>query len=278
MKNTLKIGCNLKNLDKPLIMGILNITPDSFYKYSRFNPNQERFLQKAAEMVNDGVGIFDIGGFSTRPGGVFIETEEEIGRVIPAIKLLKSKFPEIPVSIDTFRAEVAKRALNEGAEIVNDISGGDFDPKMFDLIIKENPVYIIMHLMGNYSEIHHPKVYDDFYPDLLNKIFKKANYLRSKGVKDIVIDPGIGFSKSISQNFSLVQNSSVLLNPEYPILIGVSRKSMIYKTLKKDSEHVLTESVFLNGLAAISGVKILRTHDVKELYEILKIIKMLEVN
>jgi dihydropteroate synthase len=275
MKNTLKIGDRLMNLTKPAVMGILNITPDSFYKDSRFNPNGEEFLKKANEMAAEGVDIFDIGGFSTRPGGEDILPEEEINRVIPAIEKLKANFPHIPISIDTFRASVAVAALNAGAEIINDISGGDFDNEMFELVISRNPIYIIMHLQGNLKTMHNQNSYTELYPEILNKLYKKANYLRSNGVKDIVLDPGFGFSKTVEQNYALLSNLDVFENEHFPLLIGMSRKSMIYKLLNTSPEETLVNSTFLHALGIIKGARIIRTHDVKPIKEALTLIKTL---
>ena len=275
MKNTLKIGDRLMNLTKPAVMGILNVTPDSFYKDSRFNPNGEEFLEKAAEMAAEGVDIFDIGGFSTRPGGEEISTEEEINRVIPAIVKLKEYFPDIPVSIDTFRASVAEAALNAGAEIINDISGGDFDDNMFELVITRNPIYIMMHLQGNLTTMHTQNSYTDLYPEILNKLYKKANYLRNKGVKDIVLDPGFGFSKTIEQNYGLLANLELFKNEHFPLLIGMSRKSMIYKLLNITPEETLISSTFLHALGITKGAGIIRIHDVKPIKEALTLVKAL---
>ncbi len=276
MKNTLKIGDRLMNLTEPAIMGILNVTPDSFYKDSRFNPNGEDFLKKAAEMVSEGINIFDIGGFSTRPGGEEISTQEEINRVIPGIKKLRKYFPNIPISIDTFRAEVADSALDAGAEIINDISGGEFDNQMFDLVVHRNPAYIMMHLQGTLTTMHIQTTYSDFYPEVLNFLFKKANYLRSKGVRDIIIDPGFGFSKTISQNYEMLSNLSLFKNEHYPILIGMSRKSMIYKLLDIPPEETLISSSFLHGLGTLKGAKVIRVHDIKPLKEIYNLLKMIK--
>lgn len=274
MKNTLKIGDRLMDLTEPTIMGILNVTPDSFYKDSRYNPNREEFLQKATEMVIDGVDIFDVGGYSTRPGGQEISVQEEIRRITPAIQKLKLAFPHIPVSIDTFRAEVASAALDCGAEIINDISGGDFDKDMENLIISNKPVYILMHLNGSLHSMHTKVSYSDFYPEILNHLFKKANNLRSKGVNDIVIDPGFGFSKDISQNYAMLSNLELFNTEHYPMLIGMSRKSMIYKILNTTPENTLTPSSFLHGLGVLKGAKIIRVHDVRPIKEIIRISKL----
>lgn len=271
MKNTIKIGTNLLELDKPIIMGILNVTPDSFYKDSRFNPNGEAFLKKAKEMIDEGVSIIDIGGYSTRPNGDFVSEQEEIERIAPAIENIRKNFPKIPISIDTFRAEVAEVALSVGAHIINDISGGDFDSKMLDLVLKKNVPYILMHLQGNFQNMHSETTYNDFYQDILNSLFKKANALRSKGLKDIILDPGFGFSKTIEQNYDLLKNLSILQNDHYPILAGMSRKSMIYKKLSITPTETLPFSMYLHSYAIQEGARIVRVHDVSPTYQLLKL-------
>lgn len=260
------------NLTQPKIMGILNITPDSFYKDSRINPNDEAILEKATKMVSEGVDIFDVGGLSSRPGSKSIPINEEIDRVVPAIQSLKKHFPEIPVSIDTFRAEVAKEAIKNGASIVNDISAGEFDENMFGVIQKYNPVYIMMHQQGEFDQMHKKTDYQDFLPEVLNSLYKKANRLRSSGVNDIVIDPGFGFSKSIEDNYLMLKKFEIFQNPVFPILIGVSRKSMLYKPLGSQPEDIIIPTVFFEGLLSLKGAKILRVHDVKPIKDLLKLI------
>lgn len=271
MKNTINIGGKIISLSKPIIMGILNVTPDSFYKDSRFNPNSEDFLKKAKEMVHEGVDVFDIGGYSTRPGAIEVPVNEELARILPALAQLKLSFPDIPVSIDTFRAKVAERALEEGADIINDVSGGDFDPAMFPLIIEKNCPYILMHLNGAQSDIHAQIPYHDFLPELMNKLFRKANYLRSKGVKDIVLDPGFGFSKSIDENYKLLKHLDTLNTDHFPLLVGMSRKSMIYRLLEISPEESLPYSLILHYHALFLGAAIIRVHDVKPYANLIRI-------
>ena len=262
MKNTFNIGGKILELNQPLIMGILNVTPDSFYKDSRFNPNQEAFLKKAETMIKEGAHLLDIGGYSTRPGGTEVSEQEELDRLIPAIEKLRSRFPDTPVSADTFRAAVAREALNAGAALINDISGGDFDPGMFPLIIEKKPVYILMHQEGHsMKDLHAPRSYRDLLPEVFDKLFTKANYLRSRGVTDILLDPGFGFSKTPEENYELLQHLPLLQNEHFPLLVGMSRKSMIWRLLAITPEEALPYSLYIHGLAALKGAKVIRVHD-----------------
>lgn len=275
MKNTLNIGGNLKRLNEPLIMGILNFTPDSFYKDSRFNSKSENFLKKAEEMILEGVDILDIGGFSTRPNGQMVSQEEEAERVIPGLRKLKRKFPEIPVSVDTFRAEIAMQALENGADMINDISGGGFDDKMFPLIIERNCPYVLMHLQGKLQSMHTATTYYDLIPEVINPILTRANYLRENGVKDVILDPGFGFSKTLEQNYTLFSKLEIFNAFGFPVLVGVSRKSMIYRALNISPEESEVFSVYLNGLAMLKGGKIIRVHDISNYKKIKKINSLL---
>jgi dihydropteroate synthase len=276
MKDTINIGGKLLDLQEPIIMGIINITPDSFHKDSRFNPFDEDFLKKANEMLENGATIIDIGGYSSRPGAVDISENEEIDRVIPAIEVLIKNFRNVTISIDTFRSKVAYSAIRSGAKIINDISAGELDSEMFPLVIKNNYPYIMMHMRGNPETMQSHTNYEDLHCQILEQLYSKANYLRKNGVKDIFIDPGFGFSKTIEQNYNLLKNLSIFKNENYPILIGISRKSMIYKLLKIDSSETLEATAQLHLKTLFAGANILRVHDVKSarntilLYEILK--------
>lgn len=276
MKNTINIGGKLLGFQKPIIMGIMNITPDSFHKDSRYNPFDEDFLKKASEMLENGVSIIDIGGYSTRPGAKNISESEEIDRVLPAIESLMKNFNDITISIDTFRKKVAENANKAGARIINDISGGDLDSEMFPYIIKTNLPYILMHTRGNPQDMQNLTNYIDFYTDILSECYSKANYLRKNGVKDIIIDPGFGFAKKLFQNYDLLKNLSIFQNENYPLLVGLSRKSMIFKYLQIDVEDSLEATAQLNICALLSGASVIRVHDAKsakytiELYNLLK--------
>ncbi len=260
-------------LTQPIVMGILNSTPDSFYKDSRINPCSEEFLKKAGEMLAEGVSILDIGGYSTRPGGENISAVEEAQRVIPIIKSLKKHFPDAHLSIDTFRAEVARQAYEEGAAIINDISGGCFDKEMFSFIIRTKIAYILMHVKGTIETMHQQEMEEDFITDISNKLLTKANFLRKHGVKDIILDPGIGFSKTVNQNFKLIGHLKELSTEHYPLLMGLSRKSLIYKTLKIKIGEGLPFTMALNLLSLYNGAKIIRVHDVREHQQIIELYK-----
>jgi dihydropteroate synthase len=276
MKDTINIGGKVLVLDEPVVMGILNSTPDSFYKDSRFNPKEEGFVKKATSMVEAGAKILDIGGYSTRPGAAFVSPQEEIDRILPAIETLKKHFPQIGISVDTFRSEVAKYALEAGAHIINDISGGDFDDQMIPIIIKKKPVYIIMHQAGkNIEDMHTPYPYTDIVQEVGDKLFKKANFLRENGVKDVLLDPGFGFSKTIQDNYTLLQNLHLLKNPHFPLLVGMSRKSMIYKSLDITPEESLPYSLYLHNYAVERGARIIRVHDVAETMKMLRLFQLL---
>ena len=276
MKNTINIGGKLLSLEKPIIMGIMNVTPDSFHKDSRFNPTEEDFLKKANEMLENGAKILDIGGYSTRPGAENISESEELERVQSAIEKLKSNFKEVILSVDTFRASVARAAINSGANIVNDVSGGNLDPLMFPFIIESNIPYILMHMRGTPQTMSTLTDYNNLIFDIKNELFEKANFLKINGVTDIIIDPGFGFSKTIEQNYKLLKNLEAFKNENFPILVGLSRKSMIYKLLNILPEDSLIPTTQLNLLALLKGTKILRVHDVFEAKQTLELYEMLE--
>jgi dihydropteroate synthase len=275
MKNTININGKILSFDEPKIMGIINITPDSFYKDSRFNLGDESFLKKAEKMILEGADILDIGGYSSRPGATEISIPEEIERIEKPIKLIKSEFPHIPISIDTFRSEVAKAALNAGAELINDVSGGDQDDKMFDLVISENIPYILMHMRGNPNTMNSKTEYADIVLEIIQELYRKANFLRTNGVKDVIVDPGFGFAKDLNQNYELLKKLN-LFPSTYPILIGISRKSMLYKLFNTNPEEVLAETSALHLYGLLQGASILRVHDVKETARIIKIYQKLK--
>jgi dihydropteroate synthase len=267
----LNINGYLYSLEKPKIMGILNATPDSFYKQSRLSNNDD-LNAKVDQMAMAGVDIFDIGGYSTRPGAVDISIEEEICRVIPFIKIIVEKYPDTLISIDTFRSEVARESINAGAHIVNDISGGDLDDRMFETIVELNVPYILMHMRGNPQTMSKEIAYKNVTAEVIFELSQKVNKLRGLGVKDIIIDPGFGFAKTIEQNFELLENLELLNLFELPILVGLSRKSMIWKSLKGTAEDALNGTSILNTKAVLKGARILRVHDVLEASELKKLL------
>ena len=268
MNLSINIKGILIDLSELKIMGIINATPDSFYKESRF----QRFEEKIEEMVSNGVDIFDIGGYSTRPGAKDVDINEELKRVIPIIEIIRKKYPEIIISIDTFRASVAKEAIEAGAHIVNDVSGGDLDSDMFQTVAELQVPYILMHMRGNPLTMADKATYGNVTKEVIVELAGKINNLRKIGVKDIIIDPGFGFSKTIEQNFELLNNLELFQIFELPILVGLSRKSMIWKTLSANATAALNGTSVLNTKAAIKKANILRVHDVLEASELRKLL------
>ena len=263
---TLNCKGRLLIIDKPMVMGIINATPDSFYEGSRFN-EVKGIVAQAEKMLDDGADIIDIGGQSTRPGSELISAEQELERVIPSIKAIVEKFPNSFISIDTFYAKVAKAAVNAGASIVNDISAGSMDDKMIGTIAALKIPYILTHMKGTPQTMQQNAVYENVTRDVLDFFIAKTNELKKAGIIDIIIDPGFGFAKTIDHNFELLKNLSVFSMLDRPILIGVSRKSTIYKTLGVNANDALNGTTVLNTVGLMNGASILRVHDVKEAKE-----------
>ncbi|UKN03883.1 dihydropteroate synthase [Paracrocinitomix mangrovi] len=265
---------SLMNFDGPIVMGILNVTPDSFFAESRIS-SEDQLLQKAAKMVEEGAHILDIGGYSSRPGAKDISVEEEVERTATAIKSLKNSFPNILISIDTFRSKVAIEAVKNGADIVNDISGGQLDEKMFETVAQLNVPYIMMHMKGTPQNMKSLNQYKDLIQDIQLYFSQQISKARKAGIKDIIIDPGFGFSKDVGQNFQLMKQLELLHLHDCPILVGISRKSMIYKSLNITSDESLNGTTVLNTIALSKGAAILRVHDVKEAVESVKLGKLI---
>jgi dihydropteroate synthase len=269
-------GGKLLDLEVPKIMGILNITPDSFYKGSRYNTDAE-ILKATSKMLEDGADILDVGGYSSRPGAEDISPEEEGSRVLGAIRLINRVFPEAIISVDTFRADIARAAIEEcGAHMINDISGGEGDSGMFETVKKLNVPYILMHMKGNPRTMQDNPVYDDLVSDILKWFGEKLFKLRSEGIKDIIIDPGIGFGKTTEQNFELLGRLSDFSITGLPLLVGLSRKGMIWKTLQITPDDALNGTTALNAVALMKGADILRVHDVKEAVQTIKLISKIK--
>ena len=268
---TINCAGKLIDLSIPKIMGILNITPDSFYDGGRYN-SDKKILDHVEKMIIDGAIFIDIGAYSSRPGGVDIDENEELKRIIPAIELVNKKFPEIIISIDTFRSKVAEACLNSGAAIINDISASQLDEKMMETIAKYNVPYIIMHMKGNPQNMMDKSNYDDMLQEMIKYFSKKINQAISYKINDIIIDPGFGFAKNIKQNYDLLNHLDLLKILDKPIMVGISRKSMIYKSLNSTPEEALNGTTVLNTVALIKGASILRVHDVKEANECIKLI------
>ena len=265
-------GGKLLDLAIPRVMGILNITPDSFYAGSRYSTDVE-ILSAATRMLEDGADILDVGGYSSRPGAADISIQEESARVLKAIKLINREFPEAIISVDTFRADIAREAVVEcGAQMINDISGGDADSEMFSTIEKLNVPYILMHMKGNPRSMQNKPVYEDIVADILKWFGERIFRLNSAGVKDIIIDPGLGFGKTIDHNFELLRRLGDFSIAGLPVLVGISRKSMIWKTLDISADEALNGTTALNAIALFNGADILRVHDVKEAVQTIQLI------
>ncbi len=262
------LNCKGKLLlvEKPLVMGILNITNDSFYGGSRLQ-NLESVKSKATQMLNEGADILDLGAQSTRPGSARISAQEELEKLLPAIKMLIDLFPEIIISIDTYHSEVARETIEAGASIINDISAGEIDRNMIKTVGFLEVPYIAMHMKGVPETMHLQTNYQDATKEILDFFIMKIAECKQSGIKDIIIDPGFGFGKNIQQNLLLLKNLHIFKMLEKPILAGLSRKSTIYKTLKISAEDSLNGTTVLNTLALQSGASILRVHDVKEAKE-----------
>lgn len=252
----------------PQIMAIMNITPDSFFAPSRLGNNQ-LLIDKAGQMIQEGASIIDIGGQSTRPGATMISAEEEMERIVPAIESLSKTFTDITLSIDTFQSKVAEAAILAGARIVNDISCGSFDPSILDIVSTYQADYIGMHITGTKETMHQVPKRENIIDDLIQYFLKKKEQFSNKGITNWVIDPGFGFGKTIDENFSIIKNLQNLQCIGLPILVGVSRKSSIYKTLGISSEEALNGTTVLHTLAIQNGANILRVHDVKEAKEVI---------
>jgi len=272
----INVAGKLLDLSIPKVMGVINITPDSFYEGSRATEEKE-ILKAAAGIIEDGADIIDIGGYSSRPGAADVPPEEEKKRVLTAICLINKEFPEIIISIDTFRSEIAREAVSEcGAHMINDISGGEADSNMFGVIQQLNVPYIIMHMQGMPENMQDNPVYSDVVADILVWFSSKIDRLQSAGVKDIIIDPGFGFGKTIRHNFEILHRLGDFSISGLPLLVGMSRKSMIWKTLGVSPEEALNGTTVLNTIALMKGADILRVHDVKEAVQVVRLMEMIK--
>lgn len=269
-KVTLNSKGKLIDLSTPAVMAILNITPDSFYSNSRIS-NVDQALKTTENFIKDGAKFIDIGAYSSRPGATHITADEELSRIIPIVKAISKEFPEAPISIDTFRAKVAEESIIAGAHIINDISGGNLDEAMFETIAKLQVPYIMMHMKGTPQHMQENPTYQNVTLEVLNYFTEKIAKLKKLGVKDIVIDPGFGFAKTITHNYELLQQMQRLSLFKLPILVGFSRKSMITKVLDIKNTEALNGTSILNTIALQKGATILRVHDVKEAIECIKL-------
>ena len=255
-------------------MGILNITPDSFYESSRCI-DVSKALDRAEQIVREGGDIIDVGAYSSRPGADDVSEEEEIARLSSVLPIIREKFPQAIISVDTFRSRVARYAVEEyGADIINDISGGDGDEDMFKTIAELKVPYILMHMRGTPQTMQTKTDYSDIILELISYFSRKIEQLRLLGVSDIILDPGFGFAKSLEQNYNIIKNLADIAQFKLPLLVGVSRKSMIYTPLNTTPQESLTGTVALNTIALEKGADILRVHDVKECVETVKIFEL----
>lgn len=256
----------LIDLSIPKVMGILNVTPNSFFDGGKYK-NETEIVSQVEKMLFDGATFIDLGAYSSKPSAEFVTEQEEIERIVPAIELILKHFPETLLSIDTFRAGVAKASIESGAAIINDIAAGELDEKMFDIVAHYNVPYIMMHMRGNPQTMQSMTQYDDIVKEMLLYFAEKVNTARSLGINDLIIDPGFGFAKTTDQNYEILQKMELFNTLELPLLAGVSRKSMIYKTLNTTAQEALNGTTILNTIALTKGAKILRVHDVKEAME-----------
>ena len=277
-KHTINLNGKLIDLSNPIVMGILNVSPDSFFDGGKYT-NEEAILQRAEQIVEEGATIIDIGAVSTRPGSGIMSTKEELTRLLPAVTAIRKRFPEVPISIDTFRSWVALRVIDEcGDCMINDISGGDFDEHMFETVGKLGMPYILMHIQGTPQSMQDDPQYDDIIKDISKYFSEKVRKLVKAGVKDVIIDPGFGFGKTLDHNYDLLNRLDSFKVFQLPVMAGVSRKSMIHKLLEIEVADSLTGTITANTLALLGGADILRVHDVKEAVETVRIFtKMKEV-
>jgi len=269
---TLNIKGRLLSLEMPIVMGILNITPDSFYDGGKWNTDLAKTTDKAGKMLEQGAAILDVGGYSSRPGAQHISETEEADRVLPVIESIVSNFSDAVISIDTFRSGVAKQAVEAGACMINDISGGAQDQEMYEAVSELQVPYFLMHMRGTPQTMQQMTKYDNLFKEMLAYFNEKVSILRGLSCKDIIIDPGFGFAKSLEQNYWLLSHLDDFKILNLPMLVGVSRKSMIYKKLGLGPEEALNGTTVLNTVALQKGADILRVHDVAEAVEIIKLL------
>ncbi|WP_222164921.1 dihydropteroate synthase [Edaphocola aurantiacus] len=270
MVHTLNCGGRLLTLDQPLVMGILNATPDSFFTKGK-NNSVGGLLDQAAAMLQAGASILDIGGVSTRPKADPVSEQEELDRVVPVIEAIHKAFPEAVLSVDTYRAAVAREAVAKGAGIVNDISGGTMDEAMFQTIGDLKVSYILTHIQGTPSNMQQHPEYDNVLTAVMDFFTERITTLEQYGVKDIVLDVGFGFGKTLKHNYTLLKHMEAFRILNKPVLMGVSRKSMVYKALDTDTEHALNGTSVLHAWGLANGADILRVHDVQEAAEVVKL-------
>lgn len=273
--HTINVRGKLLDLSKPCVMGILNVTPDSFYAESR-KQSEEDILLRANEILEQGATIIDIGAYSSRPGADEVSPKEETERLTHALTIIRKAHPEAIISIDTFRASVAETCVRDyGADIINDISGGELDKNMFETVARLQVPYILMHMKGTPQNMQQDTHYDNLLADILQYFGRKIDELHELGVNDIILDPGYGFAKTLEQNYELLHEQEALLEFGQPLLVGISRKSMIYRLLGTTPQEALNGTSVLNTIALTKGANILRVHDVREAVETIAITQKL---
>lgn len=271
VNKTLNIKGKLVDLSVPKVMGILNVTPDSFFDGSRYQ-SPPSILNQAEKMLLEGADFIDVGGYSSRPGATDISVDEEMQRVIPTIELISKQLPQAILSVDTFRSHVAKRAIEAGASLVNDISAGELDKEMVPTVAALKVPFLAMHMKGNPQTMKQHAHYQDLLQEVITYFHEKISLLHEAGIKDVLIDPGFGFAKTIEQNFELLSHLDHLLALGKPLVVGLSRKSMIWRMLDTTAEHALNGTTVLHSIALMKGASILRVHDVKEAVEVIKLV------
>ncbi|PKO97977.1 MAG: dihydropteroate synthase [Bacteroidetes bacterium HGW-Bacteroidetes-9] len=272
---TLQCGTKLLDLSAPVVMGILNVTPDSFYDGGNYK-DADNLLRKAGKLVKEGAAIIDIGAVSTRPGAAEVSEDEEKSRLFPVIEALIEEFPDAIISVDTFRAGIARECSQMGAGIINDISGGQFDAGMFEMIGKQDAAYVLMHIKGKPETMQENPVYDYVTKEIYNYFSELLEKRGLSGKRNIILDPGFGFGKSVSDNYRLLNDLNIFRDFGYPVLAGISRKSMINKVLGTKPDQALNGTSVLNTIALLNGAGILRVHDVKEAMEAIKLVGALK--
>ncbi|MGF1924790.1 MAG: dihydropteroate synthase [Bacteroidia bacterium] len=275
-KIALNSSANAIDLSTPSVMAILNLTPDSFYNNSRV-ANIDQALSQTAKFLEEGAKFIDLGAYSSRPGAVHISETEELERLIPTIEAIAKAFPEALLSVDTFRARVAESAINAGAHLINDISAGNLDDKMFETVARLNVPYIMMHMKGTPQTMQQNPSYENISQEVVNYFSEKIKILQQQGLHNLIIDPGFGFAKTIAHNYELLQKMELLAQLNLPILVGFSRKSMITKVLGIETADALNGTSILNTIALIKGASILRVHDVKEAVECIRLVNQLHI-
>lgn len=263
------------DLSTPVVMGILNVTPDSFYDGGKYT-TETAVIRRIHQIVEEGAGIIDVGAYSTRPGAAFVDEQEEVGRLSWAVELVRKYYPNLPVSIDTFRAGVAREIVScLGEVIVNDISGGTLDENMFDFVAETGVPYIMMHIQGTLQTMQQNPVYEDVVREVRQFLTERIAVLNAKGFDNIILDPGFGFGKTLAHNYELMSGMDTYQDLGYPLLVGISRKTMIYKLLGGTAQDALNGTTVLNTIALLKGANILRVHDVKEAVETVRIVQQL---